>query len=74
VVGVSDDRYGERVLAVVVPRTGMTLDLAGVREHFAGAGSSRRHVPELLDVVDALPRGATGKVQRGQLREQWSPS
>jgi len=73
VVGVPDDRYGERVLAVVVPRAGMTLDLAGVHEHFAAAGSSRRHVPELLDVVDALPRGATGKVQRGQLREQWSP-
>jgi len=53
-----------------VPRAGMALDPDGVREHFAAAGSSRRHTPELLEVVEELPRGATGKVQRGQLREQ----
>jgi acyl-coenzyme A synthetase/AMP-(fatty) acid ligase len=71
VIGVPDERYGERLLAVVVPRRGAALDLESVRSHFAAAGTGRLLVPELLDVVPALPRGATGKVQRAQLRAAW---
>ncbi len=71
VLGVPDERYGERLLAVVVLRRGAVLDLESVRAHFAAAGTGRLLVPELLDVVPALPRGATGKVQRAQLRAAW---
>jgi acyl-CoA synthetase (AMP-forming)/AMP-acid ligase II len=71
VIGVPDERYGERLLAVVVPRHGAALDLDSVRAHFAAAGTGRLLTPELLDIVPALPRGATGKVQRAQLLMAW---
>jgi acyl-CoA synthetase (AMP-forming)/AMP-acid ligase II len=71
VIGIPDERYGERLLAVVVLRDGATrLTLADVRAHFAGEGASRLVTPERLQVVDALPRGATGKVQRVELRQR----
>jgi acyl-coenzyme A synthetase/AMP-(fatty) acid ligase len=71
VVGVPDERYGERLLAVVVLRDRARLDLDAVRAHFAAHGAGKLLTPELLDIVPALPRGATGKVQRAQLRAAW---
>ncbi|WP_375482572.1 class I adenylate-forming enzyme family protein [uncultured Jatrophihabitans sp.] len=71
VVGVPDARYGERVLAVVVPRDGAAVDLTAIRSHFAAAGAGRLLTPELLRVVVELPRGATGKVLRRRLQQDW---
>ena len=67
VIGVPDDRAGERVCAFVVATGPVTLgDLVA---HCASAGLSRYKHPERLVVVDALPRNPTGKVLKKDLRE-----
>ena len=65
-----DERYGERVCAFAVLHEGRSLDLDGVREHFAALGAARQKAPERLVVVDALPRTPAGKVRKHVLREE----
>jgi non-ribosomal peptide synthetase component E (peptide arylation enzyme) len=68
VVAEPDPRYGERVCAFVVLQQGTLLDLAAVQYHFAAAGIARQKTPERLLVVDELPRTASGKVRKPDLR------
>ena len=67
VVGVPDDRLGEVGKAFVVARPGATLDAdeltAYCRERMANY-----KVPRSVEVVDALPRNASGKVLKFELR------
>lgn len=70
VVAAKDDRMGEIVHAVVVARPGQTLTLEAIRSHFAAAGIARQKTPEQLTLTDALPRNATGKVLKHQLRDR----
>jgi long-chain acyl-CoA synthetase len=68
VVGVPDERLGERVVALVEAASGAALDADAVREHCA-AELARYKVPEKVVVVDALPRNAMGKIVRTELRD-----
>ncbi|GAB2483395.1 class I adenylate-forming enzyme family protein [Jatrophihabitans fulvus] len=71
VVGVPDERYGERVRAFVVRERGADIvDLAAVRAHFAAAAVARHKTPESVQEVAELPRNALGKVQRHRLVPQ----
>lgn len=67
VVGVPDDRWGERVVAVVVARGGATIDTNAVLEWCRGrlAGFKR---PRAILVVDGLPTNASGKVLKREVR------
>ncbi|GAA3646667.1 long-chain fatty acid--CoA ligase [Lentzea roselyniae] len=65
VVGVPDERWGEVGVAYVVVRT--DLDEDTLRKHLE-ANLARYKVPKHLVFVDALPRNATGKVRRVELR------
>jgi O-succinylbenzoic acid--CoA ligase len=65
VVGVPDDEWGARVVAVVVLRGPLTLEQA--REH-AALTLPRTHAPRELRVVDALPLLPSGKIDRVGLR------
>jgi fatty-acyl-CoA synthase len=67
VVGVPDERWGELVVAFVVPSAGRAPDPADLTE-FCRAGLSPFKVPRLWRVVDDLPMTASAKVQRAELR------
>ena len=60
-----DDRLGERVAAFVVAPEG--FGLAACRAWFAQRGAARFITPERIEVVDALPVLASGKVDRMKL-------
>jgi acyl-CoA synthetase (AMP-forming)/AMP-acid ligase II len=66
VVGVPDDRLGERVAAVVELTPGTDLDEEAVRAHCLQR-LARYKVPERVVAVDKLPRNAMGKVVRADL-------
>jgi acyl-CoA synthetase (AMP-forming)/AMP-acid ligase II len=61
--GVPDERLGEVIHAVVVPRTGARLDGVSLRDWLL-ARTERWKVPEVFHIRDALPAGATGKADR----------
>lgn len=69
VVGVPDERWGDAVTAVVVPREGVAVTpdelVALCRDHLAGF-KKPRHVL----FVDELPRNTSGKVLKQRLREE----
>ena len=64
VLGHPDPRTGERVVAFV---TGSGLTVDAIEAHCAGRLAKFKR-PSMITLVDELPRGATGKVQKGQLR------
>jgi len=68
VLGIPDERLGERVVAVVERRPGEEPDLDAVREHCL-AELAKYKVPERFLVVDRLARNAMGKIERSGLRD-----
>ncbi|PWK87314.1 fatty-acyl-CoA synthase [Lentzea atacamensis] len=67
VVGVPDPRWGEVGRAFVRPRSGGSLDPAGLRE-FLLLRLAKYKIPVHVDVVAELPRTGSGKVLKPALR------
>jgi fatty-acyl-CoA synthase len=70
VIGVPNDRWGEVGLAVVALKPGAELDRATVQAYCAER-LAKFKVPADIAVVEALPRNATGKVLKRELRTQF---
>jgi cyclohexanecarboxylate-CoA ligase len=68
VIPAPDPVMGERVCAVVVTRPGFSFDVEAARAHFAAAGVARQKTPEVVMIVDELPRTPSGKVRKEVLR------
>jgi len=67
VVGRPDTEWGEAIVAVVVPTSGATPDLAELRE-LVGTRLGRAWAPRELVTVEAFPSLPSGKVDRKALR------
>jgi cyclohexanecarboxylate-CoA ligase len=70
IVAMPDARLGERACAFVVAREATSLAFAEMQEFLQKAGVARSYWPERLELVDALPMTATGKIQKFVLRER----
>jgi fatty-acyl-CoA synthase len=70
VIGVPDDRWGETVKAVVVPKPGMEERpqeiIAFARERLA-----HYKCPTSVDFAESLPRNPSGKLLKRELREAY---
>ena len=71
VIGASDEKWGEAIVAIVVPKAGQTVTLEELRS-FAGEFLARYKLPSRLETVTALPRNATGKLLKYQLRQTFA--
>jgi fatty-acyl-CoA synthase len=71
VIGLADPKWGEAGCAVVVPVDGAELTLADVRG-WCGDRLARFKQPSRLEIVDELPRNATGKVLKFELRARFA--
>ncbi len=69
-VAIPDPVMGERVCAFVIPSPGAVPVLDDIRAHLVECGLARFKLPEQLEVRDALPRTASGKVQKSPLRDE----
>ncbi|EME23940.1 class I adenylate-forming enzyme family protein [Rhodococcus triatomae] len=72
VFGVPDDRLGERLVAAVVPRTAdIALTRSMVQEIVGGRLPKHKIPQEVLIEADPLPRNATGKLLKRELRRRY---
>ncbi len=69
VIAVPDERWGERPLAVVVFREGAQASPDELRTHLSRE-FTKWQLPERFEVVEAIPRTATGKFKKIELRER----
>jgi fatty-acyl-CoA synthase len=68
VIGVPDERFGEELMAWVVPRPGAELSDDQLREFCAGQIAHYK-IPRYIKFVDSFPMTVTGKVQKFKMRE-----
>jgi cyclohexanecarboxylate-CoA ligase len=73
VVAVPDPRLQERACACVVLKAGASLSFEELKAFLAEKGVAKQYWPERLEVLDAFPTTASGKIQKFQLREQVAP-
>lgn len=68
VIGVPDDKWGERVHAVLVLKAGVVPDTDSVIA-FARTRLAGYKLPKTVEVVAELPKNAAGKVAKNELRK-----
>ena len=68
VVGVPDMKYGEELMAWIIPKKDVQLDEAAVRE-FCKGSISHHKIPKYIEFIEEYPMTASGKIQKFKLRE-----
>jgi acyl-coenzyme A synthetase/AMP-(fatty) acid ligase len=69
VVAMPSRKTGEAICAFIVPAPGERVDLAAVDAMMRAAGLARQKTPEHVQLVEALPKTASGKVRKDVLRK-----
>ncbi|MEU9686723.1 long-chain-fatty-acid--CoA ligase [Amycolatopsis japonica] len=70
VIGIPDDRWGEQVKAVVAPAPGERVDVDELVEYCRDRLAHYK-CPRTVELVEALPRNATGKILKRTLRRPY---
>jgi acyl-CoA synthetase (AMP-forming)/AMP-acid ligase II len=73
VIGVPSDAWGETPVAFVVPREGCDPTPDVLRE-WANSRLGKTQRLNAVEIVEALPRSAIGKVLKRELRDEWVAS
>jgi len=68
IVGVPDPKYGEELMAWIIPKEGVVLDVDSVRE-FCKGSISHHKVPRYIEFTDEYPMTASGKIMKYKLQE-----
>jgi fatty-acyl-CoA synthase len=68
VIGVPDERYGEELMAWIVPRAGTAPDSESVRSYCQGKIAHYK-VPRYVKIVESFPMTVTGKVRKVEMRQ-----
>lgn len=71
VFGVPDEKWGEAGCAAVALDDGVTLDHAALVE-FLATRIAKYKIPKSMIVLDEIPRNATGKIRKDELRRRFS--
>jgi fatty-acyl-CoA synthase len=70
VIAIPDERWGERPLAAIVLREGEEATPEELREHLSKE-FAKWQLPERFEFIDEIPRTATGKFKKTELRERF---
>ena len=69
IVGMPDERLGERSCAFVSFTEGETLSFKGLVDYLKSCDITTQYLPERLEIIDTFPRTMSGKIQKFRLRE-----
>jgi cyclohexanecarboxylate-CoA ligase len=69
IVAMPDPRLGERACLFVALHDGHELSLDSLKEYLEVSGLARQYWPERVEVMQDMPRTASGKIQKFRLRE-----
>jgi fatty-acyl-CoA synthase len=70
VIGVPDPKYGEELMAWIVPRPGAEPLSAEQVQEFCAGRLAHYKIPRFVHVVDGFPMTVTGKIRKVEMREQ----
>lgn len=68
IVGVPDPKYGEELMAWIIPKEGIELDVDSVRD-FCQGNISHHKIPRYIEFTDEYPMTASGKIMKYKLQE-----
>ncbi|AUJ26494.1 AMP-binding protein [Virgibacillus dokdonensis] len=68
IVGVPDEKYGEEIMAWIIPKKESTISEADIRT-FCEGNISWHKIPKYIAFVDEYPMTASGKIQKYRLKE-----
>ncbi|MBT8159593.1 MULTISPECIES: o-succinylbenzoate--CoA ligase [Arthrobacter] len=71
VIGVEDEKWGEVPRAIITLRAGERLTEARIRAHLDGR-LARYKIPKSVTFIDEMPRTASGKIRKAELRNQFA--
>jgi fatty-acyl-CoA synthase len=71
VIGIPDEKWGERPLATVVLQTGATATAAELRDFLAGQ-VPRWQLPERWSFIDEVPKTSVGKFAKTKIRKAFA--
>lgn len=71
VIGIPDEKWGEVPRAVLVLKPGSSLKESDIVSHLSGR-LARYKIPRTAVFLDELPRTASGKIRKAELRKQYS--
>ncbi|OAN35444.1 acyl-CoA ligase FadD12 [Mycolicibacterium iranicum] len=69
VLGVDDEKYGQRLVAFVVLNSGAAATPEALKQHVRDNLANYK-VPREITVLDELPRSITGKISRKELKDR----
>ena len=76
VIGIKDDKWGERPVALVVLKEGAAVTEDDIKQHvlsFSTSGKiSKYAVPQIVKFIDGLAKTSVGKINKKWLREQFA--
>ena len=76
VIGIPDDKWGERPLALVIPVDTARADAAAIEAHIQNYVKlgilSRWAIPQRIEFIDAIDQTSVGKIDKKKLREKFA--
>jgi acyl-CoA synthetase (AMP-forming)/AMP-acid ligase II len=71
VIGIPDEKWGERPLACVVPKDGQEIAADELRGYLDGR-VPKWWIPEEIELIDEVPKTSVGKFSKKDLRERFA--
>jgi long-chain acyl-CoA synthetase len=71
VIGIPDEKFGEALLAVILPVSGTTITADDIHQHCRGKIGGFK-IPRRVQLVDAMPKSALGKILKAELRKKFT--
>jgi len=70
-IGVPDDRLGEKTCVYVVPKEGEGITIEEIVDFLKTKDIAVYKLPEILEIIDAIPRNPVGKILKDTLRKDY---